>query len=184
VTDHEDHVAHFRRRAATYDAIYDRDEWQPQLAVIETALTGAPLRGSCVEFGAGTGWWTQRYVDRVDDVTLVDAAPEMLDLARARLGARASYEVTDVTDWHPTRTWASAVAVNFTEHITTDTLLALFARVTGVVFVAEAWFAGGHAGPRRRSADEFAALLATLGFACDAVTDERVIAVTATKMPN
>ena len=181
-----DHIEHFRARAADYDRIFDDASWRPQLEVIEAALDAAPLRGSCVEFGAGTGWWTARYAARVDDVTLLDASPEMLELARARLGASATYEVTDLSTWVAPRRWDSAVAINFLEHLDDEALPALFGAVDGVVFIAEAARGEGHAHgdaqPRRRSPDEYAALLAEFGFRCDVVNREHVFVVTAVRL--
>jgi SAM-dependent methyltransferase len=182
----DEHVAHFRAHAADYDRIYEDGGWRRQLAVIEASLDAAPLRGSCVDFGAGTGWWTARYVDRVEEVTLLDAAPEMLDQARTRLGARASYEVADLTRLHPSRRWDCAVAVNVLEHLPDDALPALVSAIDGVFFIAEAWRAGegGHSDgsePHRRAPDEYAALLAQFGFESAIVTADQVFAITATR---
>jgi trans-aconitate methyltransferase len=190
---------YFRRNAATYDAIYANAAWRPQLAVVERALDAAALHGDCVELGAGTGWWTARYVDRVDHVTLLDAAPEMLDIARSRLGERVTYELADVSDWHPSNTWDCAVACLFMEHVPDAVFPRLLATVHdalttgGAFFIAEAWLPasdhahhGGHEHAdhepaRHRSAGEYEAALSTAGFTCDIVTAEGAIAVTATR---
>ena len=127
-----DHIADFRGDAATYDDIFANAAWRPQLAVVEGALDAAPLHGSCAEFGAGTGWWTARYASRVDDLTLLDVSPEMLAVARERLGTRCAYEVVDLTAWRPTRTWDCAVAINVTEHLPDAALAAMAAAVDRV----------------------------------------------------
>ena len=60
------------------------------------------------ELAAGTGVWTERLVRRARSLTVLDGSPEMLDMNRARLGARATnvaYEVVDLFDWHPDREW-------------------------------------------------------------------------------
>lgn len=112
-----DQIAYYGARAPWYDAVYtctgdyDRGpelngEWLADLATIEEALARASLHGDCVELGAGTGYWTEKVVDRVDRLWALNAVPEVLDTARARLGPRGSgveFEVVDLWRWEPDR---------------------------------------------------------------------------------
>jgi SAM-dependent methyltransferase len=159
-----DQIAYYRTRAPWYDDAYacagdyDRGpelnaQWLADLATVEEALSAAPLHGDCVELGAGTGYWTERVLDEVDRLYALDAAPEVLDTARARLGARAAkvcFEVVDLWRWNPTRVWDSAVAFFFLEHVPDEVLPGLLAALHGALrpgaplFVAEgaAYYAG------------------------------------------
>jgi ubiquinone/menaquinone biosynthesis C-methylase UbiE len=57
-----------------------------------------------LELACGTGWWTQRLAQAAKHVTAVDAAPEMLNLNRERVGAQnVEYVVADVLSWTPDR---------------------------------------------------------------------------------
>jgi demethylmenaquinone methyltransferase/2-methoxy-6-polyprenyl-1,4-benzoquinol methylase len=208
----DEQIAYYRERAPWYDSVYDctgeydrgaerNAAWHAQLDIIRAALDAAPLRGDCVELAPGTGYWTARYADRVDHVTLLDASPEMLDIARGRLPDNVTCEVTDLWDWHPTRTWDCAVSCFFFEHVPDEVFPSLVATVAdvlppgGVFFIGEASLAHEephieirevhehpfHVVERRRTPAEYAAGLAAAGFECDIVNESHVIAVTATK---
>ena len=151
-------IAYYRERAEWFDDIYDcagdydggedqNRQWRTDLADIEKALALAPLRGSCVELGIGTGYWTERYIDRVERLVGLDASVEMLETARRRLSAHAhkvDLEVTDLWRWKPGRLWDSAVACFFVEHVPDELLPGLLRslhdalRPGGAVFIAEA----------------------------------------------
>jgi SAM-dependent methyltransferase len=210
-----DQVAYYRARAPWYDDAYtctgdyDRGpelnaQWLADLAVVESALSVAPLGGECVELGAGTGYWTERFIDRVDRLWALDAAPEVLAIARARLGARASkthFEVVDLWEWEPTRVWDSAAAFFFLEHVPDEVLPGLLATLHGAlkpggsVFVAEgAPFDGasdiesrsidGHpfeVVERRRGPNDFDAAFTAAGFSTGPVAVGRLVYFVATR---
>jgi cyclopropane fatty-acyl-phospholipid synthase-like methyltransferase len=151
-------IAYYRERAEWFDDIYDcagdydggdeqNRQWRADLADIEQALAFAPLRGTCVELGIGTAYWTERYIDRVEHLVGLDSSVEMLETARRRLNAHAhkvDLEVTDLWRWKPDRVWDSAVACFFVEHVPDELLPGLLGslhgalRLGGAVFVAEA----------------------------------------------
>jgi demethylmenaquinone methyltransferase/2-methoxy-6-polyprenyl-1,4-benzoquinol methylase len=208
-----DQIAYYRARAPWYDDAYtcagdyDRGpalnaQWVAELATVEEVLCAAPLCGDCVELGAGTGYWTERILDQVERLWALDAAPEVLDMARARLGARADkvhFEVVDLWSWKPTRIWDSAVAFFFLEHVPDEVLPRLLAALHGALrpgaplFVAEG--AAYEAGPevearsidgrtfevvdRCRTPREFLQALSSAGFSVEAVTTGRLIHLTA-----
>jgi SAM-dependent methyltransferase len=131
-----DQIAYYRTRAPWYDDVYtctgDYDsgpirnaEWLDDLAHIEAALAAAPLRGECVELGAGTGYWSERIINQVERIWLLDAVDDVLDIARRKLGERAKraeFEVVDLWHWEPQRTWDCAVACYFFEHVPDEVL--------------------------------------------------------------
>lgn len=105
--------AYYRARAPEYDewwrrlGRYDRgdemaEEWERQLAVVETALESFGATGRVLELAGGTGWWTKRLAATADTLTVVDASPETLELNRQRVGRDdVDYVVADVFDWRP-----------------------------------------------------------------------------------
>ena len=150
-------MAYYRARAPWYDDAYtsrgDYDQgptlnaqWRADLAAIEALMSRANLRGDCVELGAGTGYWTERLVDRADRVWALDAVAEVLTTARERLGERAAkvqFDVVDLWRWNPERIWDCAVACFFFEHVPDEVLPGLLQtlhaslRPGGTVFLAE-----------------------------------------------
>ena len=103
----DEQVAYFDARAPEYDASMepdpsgpDFDEWQE----VRAKIGGTSFAGDVVDLAAGTGRLTELFKDRADSVTLVDAAADILELARKRLGDRnVSYVVADLFDWNPKR---------------------------------------------------------------------------------
>ena len=150
-------MAYYRARAPWYDDAYisrgDYDQgptlnaqWRADLAAIEALMSRANLHGDCVELGAGTGYWTERIVDRADRVWALDAVAEVLTTARERLGERAAkvqFDVVDLWRWNPERIWDCAVACFFFEHVPDEVLPDLLQtlhaslRPGGTVFLAE-----------------------------------------------
>jgi demethylmenaquinone methyltransferase/2-methoxy-6-polyprenyl-1,4-benzoquinol methylase len=57
---------------------------------------------SVLEIACGTGLWTEALAGLVDMVTAIDAAPEMVEIARDRVQAsNVSFEVADMFSWDP-----------------------------------------------------------------------------------
>jgi ubiquinone/menaquinone biosynthesis C-methylase UbiE len=73
------------------------------VAELEAELERFAPRGDVLELAAGTGNWTRQLVRSADRVTAVDAAPEVLDLNRAKLDGAVDYVVADVFTWEPPR---------------------------------------------------------------------------------
>jgi demethylmenaquinone methyltransferase/2-methoxy-6-polyprenyl-1,4-benzoquinol methylase len=61
-----------------------------------------PPGGDVLELACGPGMWTQELTARAATVTAVDAAPEMIELARAR-APDATFVQADILRWRPTR---------------------------------------------------------------------------------
>ena len=137
-------------------------------------------------------------VDRVERLWALDAAPEVAELARRRLGSRAAqvqFETVDLWRWHPSQVWDSAVACFFLEHVPDEILPGLLQELHDALrpgapfFVAEGGaqdFAPVIEGrsiderafdvvERRRSAQEFESVLGAAGFAVQAATDDRLV---------
>ena len=100
----DDQIAYYRARAAEYDATFpDGDPFAAHAEAVREALsTFAPV-GRVIELAAGTGQWTGLLADHADELTVTDAAPEMLELNRRKVGDRGiRYGVADAFALEPT----------------------------------------------------------------------------------
>ncbi|MEV8015291.1 methyltransferase domain-containing protein [Streptomyces sp. NPDC086554] len=92
-------IAYYRARAGEYDDAYADRMRLPQLAC---SLDQLPIHGDVLELACGTGQWTKLLADRARTVTAVDAAPEMIAIARSRVSDGAARFITaDLFDWEP-----------------------------------------------------------------------------------
>jgi demethylmenaquinone methyltransferase/2-methoxy-6-polyprenyl-1,4-benzoquinol methylase len=125
-------VDYYRLRAPEYDAWFRREgsydhgpeltaAWRREAEEAAAALATLPLDAADVlELAPGTGLWTERYVDRVASVTAVDAAPEMVQLARERLGERAAkvqFVLGDIFRWTPPRRYDAVIFCFWISHV-------------------------------------------------------------------
>jgi len=110
----DEQISYYRARAWEYDewflrrGRYDRGDehrraWFAEIARVEDALREARPEGRVLELACGTGIWTQRLVERADEVTAVDASPEVIQINRGRVACeRVRYVRADLFDWRPT----------------------------------------------------------------------------------
>jgi SAM-dependent methyltransferase len=125
-----DQRAYYRRRAPEYDewwkrtGRYDHGEdqardWDRQVGEISAALTRFAPTGDVLELAGGTGWWTERLAETAETLTVVDAAPETLEINRSRLGGRdeVTYVVADVFEWRPERTYDAVFFSFWLSHV-------------------------------------------------------------------
>jgi SAM-dependent methyltransferase len=94
-------IDYYRRRAPEYDetAVGEVD----YAALVERL---AP-RGDVLEIACGTGLWTQHLAPRAHTLTALDSSPEMIALARSRVGEEADFVVANVFRWEPPRRFDS-----------------------------------------------------------------------------
>ena len=97
-----DQVAYYRRRAGEYDVTAYGDDVAAARALIARLVAEMRLAGSVLEIACGTGLWTEALAGWADTITAIDAAPEMVAIARGRVRpAHVSFEVADVFSWDP-----------------------------------------------------------------------------------
>ena len=97
-----DQVDYYRRRAGEYDVTAYGDDVAAARALIARLVAEMRPAGSVLEIACGTGLWTEALAGWADAVTAIDAAPEMVAIARDRVRpARVSFEVADVFSWNP-----------------------------------------------------------------------------------
>lgn len=96
-----DQVAYYRRRAGEYDATAYGDVAEARARIARLVAEMQPT-GKVLEIACGTGLWTEALAGLADTVTAIDAAPEVIEIARARVrAAKVTFEVADVFSWTP-----------------------------------------------------------------------------------
>nr|WP_240940425.1 class I SAM-dependent methyltransferase [Planosporangium flavigriseum] len=113
------------------------DETSRRIAAVVDALRPT---GNVLELACGTGMWTARLARWATTLTAVDAAPEMIELARARTGdAAIRFQVADLFDWCPANRFDVVFFAFWLSHIPRARFAAFWARI------AEALAPGGRA---------------------------------------
>lgn len=109
----EEQLSYYRARAGEYDewwlrrGRYDRGaennrRWFAEVQELLQELREFKPTGRVLELACGTGLWTEQLVQYDGHVTAVDASPEMLAIARERVGkAPVRYLQADVFSWRP-----------------------------------------------------------------------------------
>jgi demethylmenaquinone methyltransferase/2-methoxy-6-polyprenyl-1,4-benzoquinol methylase len=139
-----DQVDYYRRRAAEYEATAYGDVAAARERIARLVGQLRP-RGRVLELACGTGLWTQALAGAADTVLAIDAAPEVLDIARARVrSANVSFEVADVFAWSTDVRFDVVFFSAWLSHVPSsrfgqfwDSLRALLAEDGRVLFVDE-----------------------------------------------
>jgi SAM-dependent methyltransferase len=124
---------YYRARAPEYDDWWFRREryrlepeaeerWFADVAELEAALERFAPRGDVLELAAGTGNWTHHLARYAERVTAVDAAPEVLELNRAKVGPSAAVDhvLSDVFGWEPPRQFDVCFFGFWLSHVPSD----------------------------------------------------------------
>ncbi|MFD8377193.1 class I SAM-dependent methyltransferase [Streptomyces sp. NPDC059679] len=107
--------AYYRAGAAQYDRPYaEREELRTLLTVVDEL----PIAGDVLELACGTGQWTPRLAARARSVTAVDAAAEVLALARARTASpTVQFLEADLFEWRPSRRYDTVFFAFWLSHV-------------------------------------------------------------------
>jgi len=135
---------YYRRRAHEYDATSYGDVAAARARIARLIGDMQPT-GTILEIACGTGMWTQALADAADTLTAIDAASEVIAIARDRVTAKnVRFEVADIFLWTtPQRfdviffsAWLSHVPMNRFDQFW-QTLRGLLAEGGRVLFVDE-----------------------------------------------
>ena len=113
----QEQVAYYRARAAEYDLTSYLDVHGADRRV--AALVGW-LRpgGDLLEIACGTGMWTRHLADCAATVTAMDAAPEMIALARQQVTAgTVTFVTADILTWAPSRRFDTVFFAFWLSHV-------------------------------------------------------------------
>jgi SAM-dependent methyltransferase len=114
-------IEYYRARAGEYDdwflrrGRYDRGpelnnlwhaEAEQARQALRAAVSASKSAGRVLELACGTGLWTEQLLPYADAITAVDAAPEVLEINRARIAGqpgaeRVRYIQADIFAWLP-----------------------------------------------------------------------------------
>jgi SAM-dependent methyltransferase len=135
-------LAYYRARAREYDTWWLRQgrfdrgpeanaRWFAEASELERALDRFDPRGDVLELACGTGLWTRRLVEYAARLTAVDAAPEVLEINRARVGdPSVTYVEADLFRWTPEPGAFDACVFTFwLSHVPDDRFAAFWERV-------------------------------------------------------
>ncbi|MER5754964.1 class I SAM-dependent methyltransferase [Streptomyces sp. NPDC002088] len=108
-------MAYYRAGAAEYDRPYAEYE---NLQKLLTVVDDLPIAGDVLELACGTGQWTPRLAARARSVTAVDAAAEVLALARARTASpTVQFLQADLFEWQPPRRYDTVFFAFWLSHV-------------------------------------------------------------------
>ena len=121
-------VAYYRALAPEY---LDGGLDLPGALEIEAALDGFAPAGDVLELACGPGTWTPRLLQDATTVTAVDAAPEMLAMARKRVGDddRVRFVHADLFAWRPDRRYDVVFFGFWLSHVPLERFAAFWALV-------------------------------------------------------
>ncbi|WP_199551993.1 trans-aconitate 2-methyltransferase [Streptomyces sp. N35] len=129
--------AYYRAAAAEYDRPYeDLDELRRLLTVVDEL----PVRGDVLELACGTGQWTPLLAARARSVTAVDAAADVLTVARTRATLpHVRFVRADLFAWRPSRRYDTVFFAFWLSHVPPSRLAAFWEAVAAMLAP------GGHA---------------------------------------
>ena len=94
-------IAYYRALSADY---LDQGLDLPGASELTEALDAFQPAGSVLELACGPGVWTRQLLRHATDVTAVDASPEMLAIAAARVDSKqVRFVQADLFTWRPDR---------------------------------------------------------------------------------
>ena len=128
----EEQIRYYRRRAVEYDETADwrKDPFESEWRSVVAALDGFGPVGRVLEIACGTGQWTTRLMQHADEVTALDASPEMIAINQSKLDdPRVTYVVGNVFEWRPDRRYDVVFFANWLSHVLPQDLARFWALV-------------------------------------------------------
>ena len=108
-------IEYYSARAPEYDqwfyrqGRYDRGadfkrQWDSEAQIVREQLLNAPRRKRILEMAPGTGIWTEQLIKLSDQVTALDASPDMIAINKAKLASdKVAYMQSDIFTWRARR---------------------------------------------------------------------------------
>jgi demethylmenaquinone methyltransferase/2-methoxy-6-polyprenyl-1,4-benzoquinol methylase len=134
-------IAYYRAIAPEYEDHYIAELGADELTA---AFDAFGVAGHVLELACGPGAWTERLLRHATSLTAVDAAPEMLARAKARVGVdRVRFIQADLFSWTPDRRYDVVFFGSWLSHVPLDRFDAFWALIasctepTGRVFFVD-----------------------------------------------
>lgn len=134
-------VDYYRQRAGEYEdwwfrrGRYDHGPevnaaWFVEAQEVQDDLDRFRPAGAVLELACGTGLWTGRLAAHATSVTALDASPEALAIARAKiLAANVDFAVADLFAWEPERTYDVCFFSFWLSHVPSEHLESFWAKL-------------------------------------------------------
>lgn len=134
-------VEYYRQRASEYEdwwfrrGRYDHGaeanaRWFADVAEVQAHLDGFAPGGRVLELACGTGLWTARLAPHAGHVTAVDASPEALRIARAKVpAANVDFTQADLFAWEPERTYDVCFFSFWLSHVPEERMRSFWAKI-------------------------------------------------------
>jgi 2-polyprenyl-3-methyl-5-hydroxy-6-metoxy-1,4-benzoquinol methylase len=120
-------IAYYRAVAPEYESLSIPGAGGPEVA---RALEAFKPAGDVLELACGPGICTELILRHSASVTAVDAAPEMLARARARVGeSRVRFVQADLFSWRPTRRYDAVVFGFWLSHVPRERFAAFWSLI-------------------------------------------------------
>jgi trans-aconitate methyltransferase len=131
----QEQLAYYRARAQEYDeSTRETAELQGVFARARELLQRRDPCEQVLELACGTGTWTQVLIDIGQEITAIDAAPEMLAIAQQKLrNTRVHYRQADLFEWEPEREYHLVFFANWLSHVPPGKLDDFLSRVSRAV---------------------------------------------------
>lgn len=109
-------------RRGRYDHGADANaRWFAEAALVREDLERFRPVGSILELACGTGLWTAMLAAGATDVTAIDASPEVLEIARAKVrAANVEFVEADLFAWDPARRYDVCFFSFWLSHVPRD----------------------------------------------------------------
>jgi SAM-dependent methyltransferase len=140
----DEQVAYYRAVAAEYE---DHALPFPGGDELSEALDAFRPISSVLELACGPGTWTTQLLRHAADVTAVDASPEMLGIASARVGKqRVDFVLADLFRWQPDRRYDVVFFGFWLSHVPFERFASFWSLVAdclkpdGRVFFVDDWY--------------------------------------------
>jgi trans-aconitate methyltransferase len=114
----KEQVRYYRALAAEYE---EHPLELPGEDELLAAVDSFRPKGDVLELACGRGLWTERLLDRAATLTAVDAAPEMLAIASARIeDERVRFVEADIFSWRPAHRYDAVFFGFWLSHVPLD----------------------------------------------------------------
>lgn len=111
-----DQINYYRARADEYDESISSG--QEIFDAGKSLLLKLGKFNQILELACGTGVWTETLLKMGNHVTAIDAAPEMLKIAKEKCGdERITYGQADLFNWNPAKEYDLVFFANWLSHV-------------------------------------------------------------------
>ena len=114
----DEQMTYYRKMAQEYDETNGQtDDLQRAFARARELPQHLGPVERVLELACGTGTWTRALLPLGRELTAIDASPEMLALARQKVGNAVQFEQADLFEWQPWQQYDLVFFANWLSHV-------------------------------------------------------------------